>query len=289
MSSWILPAHQRIDDRDERNEAWRVELRDLARGFAGALFVSVPLLYTEEMWLAARTLSAGKLLLFLLVSFGAVFGMTLFAGFRKCNWQKSALMDAVVAMGIGAVAATLTLFVAGIIRPDMPLSLIGRLIAIETVATAIGAAVASNQLGSGDAQLRDRRVRKSQDELVVFGTLLGGLLFAFNIAPTMETKIVATGQDWALVAATFLLSIAVAFITVNVAEFEERDLSERRVITSPWLEALIAYLISFTVSAWLLWQFSHIVLGDPIATWLPQVVTLAYSTSLGGAAGRIVL
>lgn len=288
-AAWVLPLHTMIRDKEDCCPAWRVEVRDLARGFAGALFVSLPLLYTQEMWDFGRGLRPGSILAFLGAAFLICYGMILFAGFRKVNWQRSAAWDALACLGIGAIASLLTLLVAGIIDGSTPVGLAGRLVALETVATSIGAAVASNQLGSGDSALRDRKVRRSDDETVVLGSLLGGILFALNIAPTMETKFVATQQDWVLALATFLLSVAVAFIIVNIAQFEERDLSRRKIITSTWLEALVAYLIAFAVSWWLLWMFAYITLGDPLEEWLPQVITLAYCTSLGGAAGRIVL
>ena len=52
----ITPWDREITDNDECCRAGDVETRDLARGMAGALFVSLPLLFTMEMWQIARTI-----------------------------------------------------------------------------------------------------------------------------------------------------------------------------------------------------------------------------------------
>lgn len=92
-----------------------------------------------------------------------------------------------------------------------------------------------------------------------------------------------------MVAATFLLSLAVSYVVVHIAEFEERDLSKRMIIDAPWLEAAVAYVLSFGLSVLMLWLFGYGSPVDPIVSWLPQAVALAYATTIGGAAGRLVL
>ena len=86
-----------------------------------------------------------------------------------------------------------------------------------------------------------------------------------------------------------LLSLAASYLMVEVAQFEMRDLKKRRVVNSAWLEALISYIVAFLVSMLLLWVFGYGTPGDPIEVWLPQTIVLAYATTLGGAAGRLVL
>jgi putative integral membrane protein (TIGR02587 family) len=241
------------------------------------------------MWEIARTIPAPVLLIFLGISlcFNRLF--IEFAGYRCTEWQRSKWWDALVAMGIGLVASVLTLSVAGLIYPDMASSSILRLVALESIPTSMGAAVAINQLGGGDSGMEATDVTFSADMTVILGTLLGGFLFAFNVAPTIETKVITLQQDWWLIAATFILSVAVAYITVHLAEFSEHDLSKRKYITSMWLETAIAYIIAFLISMLLLWTFGYGTPLDPLEVWLPQTIVLAYATALGGAAGRIVL
>ncbi|WP_265570109.1 DUF2391 family protein [Sphingomicrobium nitratireducens] len=63
------PWHEEVRDGDVECAAGEVEIRDLARGFAGALFVSLPLLFTMEMWEIARTIPDALLIGFLGISF----------------------------------------------------------------------------------------------------------------------------------------------------------------------------------------------------------------------------
>ncbi len=86
-----------------------------------------------------------------------------------------------------------------------------------------------------------------------------------------------------------IVSIAVSYLTVAIAAFETRDLQDRVIITAEWFEAIVAYISAFLISLILLWVFGYGTPLDPLEVWLPQAVTLAYVTTLGGAAGRLVL
>lgn len=262
-------------------------MRDIARGFAGALFVSLPLHFTMEMWAVARSIPDGVLLAFLGISFGLNKLYLDFAGFRRCAWQRSKWWDTVIVMGIGVVASLITLLVTGSIKPDVNFYLSVKMVAIETVGTSLGAAVAMNQLGTGDSGDEDTGL--SDDMKVVVGSLLGGFLFALNIAPTAEPKVIVLQQSWYLTGATLILSLMVAFLTVDLAAFEDRDVKSRKIINSEWFESVVAYLVAFAVSAILLWVFGFATPLDPLQVWLPQAVALAYVTAVGGAAGRLVL
>lgn len=265
-----------------------MEVRDLARGLAGALFVSLPLLFTMEMWQIARTIPDWVLLIFLAASFLFNRAFIQFAGYRCSAWQASKWWDTLLTMGIGCVASAITLFIAGIISFDLDWYLTAKTIALETIPTSMGAAVAINQLGGGDSA-GSEKLGMSPDVAVLVGTLLGAFLFAFNVAPTVETKVIVLKQDWWQVGTTFLLSVGISYLMVEVAQFEMRDLSKRRIIDSAWLEALISYIVAFLVSMLLLWVFGYGTPQDPIEVWLPQTIVLAYATTLGGAAGRLVL
>lgn len=286
----ITPLTALIGEGDDRSPAWRLDMRDVARGLAGALFVSLPLLFTMEMWEIARTMPTGVLIALLFLSLVINRLFLLFAGFRHKNWVSGTdWWDVLVALGIGALASAITMFVTGVVDIAANPVLAVRTIALETVATSMGAVVAINQLGSGDSGKQSHVLKRSSDLTVVLGSVLGGFLFTFNVAPTQETKFMATGMAWWQVCTISLLSLAISYLVVHIAQFEERDLSKRKVIDSPWLEAAVSYCIALVLSALLTWLFGY---GDPtdaVSVWLPQVIVLAYATSLGGAAGRLVL
>lgn len=282
--------HEVPDGHGHFREVWRLEVEDLARGFSGALFVSLPLLFTMEMWELASQLPGWLIGLFLALSL--VFNRLAieFAGFRDRNWQPGTdWWDALVATGIGIFASIVTLVVIGVLTSDLDLSLAARVVALETVPTGLGAAVAINQLGSADSSRHGRKLGISSDVRMLLACLLGGYLFAFNIAPTLEVRLVADQQSWLLVGGTLLLSLFATTIIVHVADFAEGGLDERKVIDTQWLETVIAYLIAFFLSAVLLLLFGRIGPSDAVSVWLPQVIALSYVTAVGGAAGRIVL
>ncbi len=291
MSELVSPTaleHQ-IRINDECEPAWRVEMRDLSRGFAGALFVSLPLLYTMEMWEHGRTLPAWGIIAMLVAGYFANVGLCAYASFRQTHWVQGYFWDGLVCMGIGAVASFATLFVSGIIDFDLSKEVLVKIIALETVPTGLGAAVARNQLGSGDSAHNQDRSPFSKDTSVVIGSILGGVLFAFNIAPTIEPKVITLNQNWWLILGTAVLSIAVSYLVVHLAHFEERDWSERKVFNTPFVETVFSYALALMVSFALLFAFGYIDWGDPPTVWVPIMVTMAYATTLGGAAGRLIL
>ncbi|TMM47197.1 DUF2391 family protein [Qipengyuania marisflavi] len=288
MKLAVTGFNAQIDDDGQNGSAGVVELRDLARGMAGALFVSLPLLFTLEMWVAARAMPDLVLLAFLAITVVLNKFYLDFAGFRKTAWQSAKWWDALITLGIGIVGSAITLVVIGSLKPDIDFYLAVKLVALEAIPMSMGAAVAINQLGASDGASQ-QATGLSLDMKVVVGSLLGGFLFAMNIAPTMEPKLVVLQQNWYLTGATLVLSILVSYLTVGLAAFEEQDLADRKVINSAWLETAVAYAIAFLVSAVLLWIFGFSTPLDPMVVWLPHAIALAYVTALGGAAGRLVL
>ncbi len=282
------PLSEEMCDKGDIVPAWKLEIRDIARALSGALFVSLPLLYTMEMWQHARWLSDWHVLGMLVASYLIILGMLSFSGFRQINWPANHFWDALIAMGLGALASAVTLFVAGVITAGMSTHILVKAIALETVVTGIGAAVAKNQLGGGDGGSGESKM--SPGTIMILGSILGGVLFAFNIAPTMETKIVTLQQNWWLILATMLLSIFVSWMIVEVADFsnEGKD-DDPGFIDNAFTAAIISYAISLVIAYALLFGFDFISFSDPLSIWVPQVVTVAYATAIGGAAGRLVL
>mgnify|MGYP002780622729 CR=1 FL=1 len=267
--------------------AGTAEVYDLGRALAGALFVSLPLLFTEEMWNIAKTIGGTTLLLFFL---GAVVINRMLlsqSGYRRERWQPSLWWDTIVVMGVGIVASAATLFVSGIINAELNTYLIGKTILLEAIPTSMGAAVALNQLGGGD-RLQDEGTSNPDIRMLV-GTVLGAYLFAFNVAPTAETGTVVAGQAWWQVALTSVLSVAISYMVIAVAHADDQEIETRSIVSSEWFEAVLSYLVAFAVSLGFLWAFGYADPFDRLDQWVPQTIVLAYATTLGGAAGRLVL
>lgn len=124
--------------------AWRRELKDFARAFAGAYIFGVPLLFTMEMWWIGEYAALWKLLAFLLVALAANFGFSYAAGFKREEHTLGlALQEAVEAVAVGVVAATVMLLVLNRIGPGDPLDSVVGTIVIQAVPLSIGASVAN--------------------------------------------------------------------------------------------------------------------------------------------------
>jgi putative integral membrane protein (TIGR02587 family) len=287
------PLRTMVHSEGDECELWVKELRDLARGFCGALFVALPLLYTMEMWEIARAMPSWTLLLGLVIAYVANVGYIWFEGYKPEKEDHSAWWDALVSLALGALGSAITLAAISQLDPSsQPMGVIAKIILIETVPTSFGASLAINQLGG--RQVRGQKPEGQpadswpQDVRKIVATVLGGLFFAFNIAPTVEPRLITLTMDWGHTLALLLFSLFVSYLMVAFADFVERG-SHKGVLGPVWLETLVAYLLSLTVSAGLLWAFGYISGSTPFPLIVASIVTLGYVTTLGGSAGRLIL
>lgn len=285
------PLNANIKVGDEHKKLWQIELRDIARGFCAALFFALPLLYTLEMWARARAMPAWEMAIIILGTYLANVGFGLFNGFKPELTRKSAWLDALTAMGIGLFASAITLALVGQYHAGVPTEIAVKLLLLEMVPTSFGASLAINQLGSrsqggGQRQMEDFY---SKDFQKIMGTTLGALLFAFNIAPTIEPKVITYSTGWWHSLGIMVFSLFVSVLMVFFTNFIERDSKDNGLLSSRWVETAVAYLVSLLVSVILLWMFGYLSLDVPFAVMVRWTVTLGYATTLGGAAGRLLL
>lgn len=285
----ISPLDTVIDDEGESRSLWTIEVHDLARGFAGALFLALPLLFTLEMWQRARVIPIWDLSLIMVLAYFGNVGFSMFSGFKPTLKRRAAWFDAFTSLGIGLVASAITLVLINQVNVDMPTVTVVKLILLEAVPASFGASLAINQLGSrkaeSDTEFADTL---NLDLKKILGTFLGALMFSFNIAPTVETQVIGNGLSWWHTVGIVVFSLAVSALLVFFADFVERD-NTSGILKPKWLETLFAYLVSLLVSALLLWMFGYIGPGTPLTEMVPRVVTLGYGTTLAGAAGRLIL
>lgn len=279
-----------IRDEDGRSPLWVEELRDLSRGLCGALFVALPLHYTEEMWLHARRMPWWLLVVTIVVGYFANVGYQAFEGYKSHDQSQDIWLDALTAMGIGIVAAGATMLIAGRFTSGMPLELAFRLILIQTVITSFGASLAINQLGARPAD-REKTVPGNQlrsDVRRFLATLLGALLFAFNIAPTIEPSLISASiGPWHLLAIV-AFSLFISALMIYFADFVERA-PPRGIMDNIGIETVFAYVLSLLVSGLLLAYFGYLDAAVSSADIVSRVVVLGYATTLGGAAGRLII
>lgn len=286
----MSPLSTRVRDEDGMRTLWLEELRDLSRGFCGALFVALPLHYTEEMWLHARRMPWWSFPMTLLVAYFINVAYQAFEGFKSLPHPQSIWFDAMTSLGIGALASAATMLLAGRYTPDMPFELACRLILMETTIASFGASLAINQLGArGGSREGTQPGNKLHPDLrKVLATALGAVLFAYNIAPTIEPSLISvTIGPWHLLA-LMLFALVVSALMTYFADFVERT-PGTGILDHIGIETVVAYAISLAVSALLLWYFGYLGTHVSAADALSRIIVLGYATTLGGAAGRLII
>ena len=274
-------------------------VQEYARGVAGGLLFSLPLLYTMEVWWAGFTAHPWRLAAYVAATFVLLLGYNQFAGLRRDTCFAEVVIDSVEEMGIGLLLATLVLWLLGRITTEMPATEAMGKIVIEAMTVAIGASVGTAQLGGGDD--KDSGVRGSQSaghggtraephfgaQLVL--ALCGAVLFAANVAPTEEIVMIAVEiSAWRLLGLA-ALSMALAALILYYSEFagskkhvrfdSHHDVAVGTVIT---------YAVALAASAMILWFFGRFD-GQAPVTWLAQTVVLGVAATLGSSAGRLLL
>lgn len=283
---------RRVEIEGQTDYLWKHEVRELLRGFAGALFVALPLLYTLEMWERSRNIEEPQLLLILLIAFVLNMGYNSYSGFKAGGTRTNLVWDSVLSLALGAMASFITLCITARIELDTPPAVMVSLIALMIVPTSFGASLAINQLGARDGEENKNSIaykRLGEDGEKLLATFLGSVLFAFNIGPTIEPKLMlAKVGSWhalAILGFSVLISYGIEF----TARFNNMDDNRTGVLAGRWLCTLVCYLVSLGVSAGLLWAFGYIGPSTPPEMWLPWVIIVGYATTLGGTAGRLVL
>lgn len=274
------------------SETFAHDRDSVLRAIGGALFGALPLLFTMEMWWYGRLVGEGWLLLWLAGAAGLAALCLLFGGFRRGAGERLGL-DLPIAFGVGVAVAAVTLLVVGQVQPGRtPLAAAVRMVSAETVPCVIGAGLALTQLRPRKYfEQVDRRIRGlSQDKQKVLATIVGAVFFAFNVAPTEEPWKMTMEAEPAHFPMIVLFSLAASYVIVFLADFSERPPHYREgALGSPLAETLVSYLLSLAVSYGFLLAFGHLSASTPLYYQVAAVVMLGYVTTIGGAAGRVLV
>src|SRR5919112_536047 len=94
-------------------------LQEYARGIAGGLLFSLPLLYTMEVWWAGFSAHPTRLIFYVLGTFSLLLGYNFYAGLRHdANWTE-VVIDSVEEMGLGLLLSATALLILGRINFEM--------------------------------------------------------------------------------------------------------------------------------------------------------------------------
>lgn len=287
-----------------KKSAWLHELDDLIRGASGGFLFGIPLLYTMEVWWIGSFTEPPFMLGALAVTFIVVFLLNRTAGFRKSQGAKpiQAAMDTMEAIAIGCVCAAIVLVLLREITLNVPLDeALGKII-FEGLPFTLGVALANQFLSdkSGNNGDGDREAGQTwhhdRDDLNetlsdIAGTLIGALIIAFNIAPTDEVAMLASGISGPWLLGLMLASLLISYGIVFAAGFANQTKRQQQqgMLQRPLSETVASYLVSLFASALMLLFFHQLDFQDPWSMWLSYSLVLALPASIGGAAGRLAV
>jgi putative integral membrane protein (TIGR02587 family) len=261
----------------------------LARAFGGAIFFSLPLLMTMEMWQLGFYMARLPLVLFIVVMIPVLFGLAYYTGFKEATTWRDELADAAVAYGVGIVVSAIVLALFNLITLDEPLSSVIGKVALQAVPASFGAMLASSTFGGpGPAERRHRREAGYGGTLFLMG--VGALFLAFNVAPTEEMVLLAARMTYWHAVALVLTSLLLIHGFVYAVNFRGAPGVPEGVRRSVlFLHYTVpGYAIALLVSAYVLWTFGRY---DDLAGahMLMQAVVLGFPASIGAAAARLVV
>jgi len=311
-----------------RKRQVKESLQEYARGVAGGLVFSLPLLYTMEVWWAGFTSHPFRLCLYVAATFVLLLGYNTYAGLRRDASFAEVVIDSVEEMGLGIIISTVALFLIGRVTFEMSLSEAVGQVVIEAMTVAIGVSVGTAQLGGGGDEGSDdesageetvgdnakgaqqsgkRQSEKQQSEnqskagnkfedVNFIGQLViafcGAVLFAANVAPTEEITMIAVEINaWRLLGLA-LVSLLLAALVLYASEFmgaqEFVHGGGESGIVDVLRGTVVTYAVALIASAAILWFFGRFD-GVSADVCLAQTIVLAVAGVLGASAGRLLL
>lgn len=287
-------------------------LQEYARGAAGGLLLSLPLLYTMEVWWAGFNTHPWRLLVYVGASFLLLLGYNHYGGLRRNDGWLDVVIEVIDVMGLGLLLTALLLWLLDRINLRLPLGEIAGKIVVEAMIAAIGISVGEAQLGgdegeaaSGEEQTEAQPDKKESgaaeaeqgnDETkhqllgpqLVFA-VCGAVLFSASVAATDEIVIIAVESSWWKLLALALFSLLLAATILCFSNFRgAQQLAPSDGWSAVLSGAVITYAVALVTTAVVLWFFGRF---DELAaaTCLAETVVLGVAATLGAAAGELLL
>lgn len=260
-------------------------LTALARAFGGAIFFSLPLLMTMEMWWLGFYMDRFKLAIFLALTLILVMGLSYLEGREEA--LKIEVLDALVAFATGYTVAAVMLFLFGIIRPGMSLDEIVGKISLHAVPCSIGAILARKQLEVEETPKEVRRRQGYAAKIFLMG--VGAIFLAFQLAPTEEMVLIGHQMSEWHAAALAVISLAVMQAFLFSIEHAKRQRVSAGLFWSVFFRfTIVGYALALLISLYILWTFGRLDGAIAVET-VKATLVLGFPASLGASAARLIL
>ena len=263
-------------------------LKEYARGTAGGLLFAIAPLYTMEIWWKGYIVPPGLMIVSAVLMFAVLVAYAYYAGLHEDKSLVNNILEAMETVALGTILAAIVLKLAGQLPPGIGFDEAFGRIVTESTSVSIGVAVGSSQLGEkADEDEDDQPKGTMWHELAL--SILGAMLIAVGIAPTQEVLVVAVMASPVEVLITAVLSFVLALGMINYSKFRGSARFKDSIFRGgPLGDAVVTYGLGLAVAAALLWiggGFKD--LG--LYTIVGQTVFLGVATTLGAAAGRLLL
>lgn len=263
-------------------------LRGLGRAFAGALIFALPMLMTMEMWRLGFYMDPGRLAVLLALTVPMLVGLSRFGGMRPTARLRDDVADALVVIMVAALAATVVLYLFGVLSPGMSAREVVGKIVLQTVPGSFGAMLARSQLGGEPEARRDKDAPTYWGEMFLMGA--GALFLSFNMAPTEEMVLITYKMAPWQSAALAVVSLGLMHAFVYTLNF--RGGSVRPGHIPAWSVfarfTCVGYAIVLGVSLFALWAFGRTD-GDSLSNIISACIVLGFPGAIGAASARLLL
>ena len=264
----------------------------LARAFAGAIIFGLPLLMTMEMWFLGFSIHPLRLILFTLVNFAILVGLSRFVGFEPTSSIAEDVLDALAAYGVGILASAAILGLFGVLGPGMPFDeLVGKVV-IQSVPASFGAMLARKLLAAkaGDIKEEEEALRQAGYGGELFLMMAGALFLAFNVAPTEEMVLISYQMTpWHGIALILMSLILLHALVFAVGFAGQEEAPEGAGLGRTFLAFTVpGYGIAVLVSLYVLWTFGRTD-GEALSQVALAVAVLGFPAALGAAIARLVV
>ncbi|GAB3539981.1 TIGR02587 family membrane protein [Pontibacter brevis] len=287
---------------DSMNRPVSQSLKEYARGIAGGLLFSFPLLYTMEVWWAGFIVKPLDLLVLVVVTYLLLLGYNRFAGMRADASWRSVFVDSVEEMGIGLTLSFGVLLMLNRVNlSSMSVEEIMGKVIIEAMAVSIGVSVGTAQLGvgrEGDPQRRDTTSAEPEEDskrrasgkmAAVVLSICGAILVGGNVAPTEEILMIAVEAEPVHILFMAIVSLLLSLVVVYFSDFRGTAMSlSGKMLYDVTFDTCTSYLLALAASAFALWFFGRF---ENMSFWnaVAQCVTLGVIATLGASAGRLLI
>lgn len=269
--------------------AQRNFLISLARAFGGALFFSLPLLMTMEMWEQGFTISPIRLAIFLFIAIPILTGLSWYSGFEPTETLKDDLVDAFVAYAIGFCVSAIILFMFAVIHWKLSLLALVGIVSLHAVPASIGALLAQSQFGiqtSTEAQKREETGYGGE----LFLMVAGAIYLSLSLAPTDE--VIFIGYKMTVWHALSVIAFSLLVMHAFMYSLQFRGQDDRPPNTNAGSLfvrfTVVGYALALLVSYYILWTFGR---TDGLSSHqnLMNAIVLAFPAAIGAAAARLIL